>query len=125
MTDKTIPPNSIRPVTPPPASKSSQVETPKSGFQELLDQEVSRLKFSKHAQERMNHRQIQVDSKDLKRLGEAVKMAAEKGGKESLVIMDDVAYVVSIKNNTVITAVDGGNMKNNVFTNIDTAVILD
>lgn len=61
---------------------------------------------------------------ELSRLAGGVNRAAAKGARESLVLMDDKAFVVSVRNRTVITAVDGENMKENVFTNIDSAVIV-
>ena len=60
----------------------------------------------------------------MKQLQEAVNRARAKGARESLVLMGELALVVSVKNNTVITAVDGANMRVNVFTNIDSAVII-
>lgn len=96
-----------------------------STFQEILDKSIGKLQFSKHALERLDKRRLKLSSEDLARLEGAVAKAAAKGAKESLVVLGDVAYVVSIKNNIVITALDGPNMKDNVFTNIDSAVILD
>lgn len=58
------------------------------------------------------------------KLHTAIEKASNKGARESLILMDDLALVVSIKNKTVITAIDGANIKENVFTNIDSAVII-
>lgn len=82
------------------------------------------LKFSAHAQSRLSSRNIQLSTQDLNRIESGVAQAAAKGAKESLVLKDDLALLVSVKNNTVITAVDSASMKNNVFTNIDSAVIV-
>lgn len=60
----------------------------------------------------------------MQRLEGAVQKAAAKGAKESLILMDNVAYVVSVVNQKVITAVDQMSMKENVFTNIDSAILL-
>ncbi len=90
-------------------------------FQSILD---DRLKVSGHAQTRMQSRNIQLEPADWDRVMKGVDKAAEKGAKESLVLVDDVALVVSIKNRTVITAVDRQNLKENVFTNIDSAVVV-
>lgn len=127
MNDKFIPPpNQIRPIQPRPIPKDEKAKKPSgTSFQELLDQETGKLQFSKHAQQRLQARRIQVSEKDLEKLHEAVDMAASKGAKESLVMVGDVAYVVSVKNNMVITALDGQNARNNVYTNIDSAVIMD
>lgn len=83
-----------------------------------------RLKVSGHAQTRLQSRNIELGSAEWERVLSGVDRAAAKGAKESLVMMDDVALVVSVKNRTVITAVDRANLKENVFTNIDSAVIV-
>ena len=82
------------------------------------------LKVSGHAQGRLASRGIEMDSAAWDRVKGGVDRAAAKGARESLVLMDDVALVVSVKNRTVITAVDRGSLKDNVFTNIDSAVIV-
>ena len=81
------------------------------------------LRFSKHAQKRLASRNIELTSGDLAKIEQAVDTARRKGGRDSLVLMGDLALVVSVKNNTVITAVDENSSKENVFTNIDSAVI--
>lgn len=95
-------------------------------FGRLIEQQLGgdELKFSAHAQARMNSRNITLDARDLERLRQGVAQAAAKGSNESLVLKDNVAFVVSVKNNTVITAVDAQSMRGNVFTNIDSAVIV-
>lgn len=81
------------------------------------------LKFSAHAQTRLTSRNITWGANEAARLQAAVARAEQKGAKESLVLMDGTALVVSVKNRTVITAVDAASLKDNVFTNIDSAVI--
>jgi len=81
------------------------------------------LKFSAHAEQRMRDRNIRLSDVELARLRDAVDRARAKGARESLVMMDNAAFVVSVRNQTVITAVDLESMKQNVFTNIDSAVI--
>lgn len=83
-----------------------------------------RLKVSGHAKTRLESRNIELDQKAWDRVMSGVEKAAAKGAKESLVMIDDVALVVSIKNRTVITAVDKNSLKENVFTNIDSAVVV-
>lgn len=101
--------------------KSSQT----GAFQQILDQRLTtELKFSQHAQERLKARNIELGSAEMEQLQGAVNKARAKGARESLVLMGDLALVVSVKNSTVITAVDGDSMRDNVFTNIDSAVIL-
>jgi flagellar operon protein len=96
-----------------------------SNFNQLLEQELSGVKFSQHALQRLNSRKIELDSSQLSQLSQAVEKAAQKGAKESLILMNNsLAFVVSVKNRTVITAMDGESLKDNVFTNIDSAVIV-
>jgi flagellar operon protein len=83
-----------------------------------------KLKVSGHAQTRLQSRNIELGESEWNRVLEGVDRAAAKGAKESLVFVDDAALVVSIKNRTVITAVDRQHLKENVFTNIDSAVIV-
>lgn len=85
---------------------------------------TSGLKFSNHAIERMQSRGISYDPARLAKLDEAVKKAAAKGSKDTLVLMDDSAAIVSVKNNTVVTVMDKNNLKENVFTNIDSTIVI-
>ncbi len=96
-----------------------------ASFQKLLDQQLqtSELKFSAHALKRLAHRGIALSDGQMERLQEAVDKAAGKGSKESLILVDDLAFVVSVRNQTVITALDNEQMADNVFTNIDSAVV--
>lgn len=106
------------------ASRAAEAVTP---FDSVLQTTVDRglgLKFSAHAKERLNLRNINLSSEDVARMTEAVNKAAAKGARQSLLVMDDQAFIVSVTNRTVITALDGGSMKENVFTNIDSAVIV-
>lgn len=80
--------------------------------------------MSSHAQTRLQSRNIELEEGQWNRVKDGIDRAAAKGAKESLVMVDDVALVVSIKNRTVITAVDKANLKDNVFTNIDSAVVV-
>lgn len=93
------------------------------GFDRVLRERLSGLKFSAHAEERLKRRNIALAPGELERLKVAVDRAAAKGCCDSLVLMDDKAFVVSVKNRTVITAVDGASVKEGVFTNIDSAVV--
>lgn len=94
-------------------------------FQQMLSRRLTptEVRFSAHAQERLRAAGIQFGGEQQVKLRDAVDKAAAKGARESLVLLDGVALVVSVRNRTVITAVDGARMKDNVFTNIDSAVI--
>ena len=83
----------------------------------------SQLKFSKHATNRLSDRNIELSTGQLGRLSAGTQKAFEKGINESLVLIDELAFIVNTKNNTVITAMDQNSSDENVFTNIDGAVI--
>ncbi len=94
-------------------------------FEEVLQrtQGNSEVKFSKHAANRLNDRNIELTKEQLERLNEGTKKAGDKGIKESLVLIDELAFIVNTRSNTVITAFVQGETKENIFTNIDGAVI--
>ncbi len=96
-------------------------------FAEILkqtqDSKNSTVKFSKHAAGRLNDRNIELSDTQLDRLNAGTQKANEKGINESLVLVDQLAFIVNVKNNTVITAMDQAEADENVFTNIDGAVI--
>lgn len=83
------------------------------------------IKISAHAQARMEKRGVHLTSTDTEKLTKLVDRMQEKGVRDALVYMNNsVAMVVSIKNRTVITAVDDASARENIFTNIDSAAIL-
>jgi flagellar operon protein len=96
---------------------------PEKSFEEILTEEIEELKFSKHAQQRLESQNINLSNEDLQNIAQAVHKAESKGANEALVLLRDLAFVVSVKNHTIVTAIDSERMKENVFTNIDSAVI--
>ena len=107
------------------ALKSDQVKAP--AIDPKLAQgktEATKLKFSNHAIERMQSRGISYSPDDLARLDGAIQKAAAKGSKDTLVLMDSSALIVSVKNNTVVTVMDKNALKENVFTNIDSTIVM-
>ena len=100
--------------------------TNKTGsFDQVLNQTLGGVKFSQHASQRLQTRNINLSNDQMNQLKSAVDKAAQKGARESLILMDnDLALVVSVTNRTVITAMDGASIRDNVFTNIDSAVIV-
>ena len=121
-----FPQQPVQPITP---KKSGSIVKPQSketsNFAKVLDSKLNpELKFSNHAKQRLESRNIKLSDADLEKLNDAVAKVREKGARDSLVLMQDLALVVSVKNNTVITAVDGESLKENVFTNIDSVVIV-
>jgi len=128
MIDPILFPNPVQPARTdrPIPQKPARGPVSDSPFAQVLDQKLPSqgVKFSQHAQDRLKARNINLSDNDLARLEGAVNSVAQKGGKESLVMMGDAALVVSIKNRTVVTAMDRTQMQGNVFTNIDSAVII-
>ena len=113
-------------------SGSSAAGGPAAGgasFDALLQQQGGQggqngdIQFSRHALRRIEQRGLTLDADKMRRLKDAVGQAEQKGSRDSLVLLDEMALVVSIQNHTVVTAMDGGSQKGNVFTNIDSVVI--
>ncbi len=117
--------NGIYPNNIKPAFNPVTQDTKASSFQDILGQKVEEeksIQFSKHANTRLFERSINLSNNQMERVQNGVDEAKSKGIKESLVLVDNIALIVSVKNNTVITATSNSN--NNVFTNIDGAVIV-
>jgi flagellar operon protein len=122
------PPGVSGPVAPVAPARTPANTAPISGpsFAEVLAQRTTAsepLKFSRHAMARLQQRGIDLQGPTLQRLTDGVARAAGKGSRDSVVFLDGTAYVVSVANNTVITAVSPEHMHEHVFTNIDSAVI--
>ena len=95
-------------------------------FHEIFNQKINAsedVKFSKHANQRLESRNINLSQEQMSRLNQGVLKARDKSINESLVMMDNLAFIVNIKNNTVVTALESSD-ESNVFTNIDGAVIV-
>jgi len=107
-----------------PVSKprNAPAETKELSFREVLEQK--QLKFSQHAEQRLRQRGIHFGPEQLGEIARAVDQAAAKGARDSLVLYRDVAMIVSVPNRTVVTAMDEASMKEHVFTQIDSAVIV-
>ena len=116
-----VPPGAVR--APDPAAPAAGPRPSGGAFAEVLRGYVGTLRFSGHALQRLERRGIQVGPETLQRLESGVARAAGKGSRESVVLVDGTAYVVSVRNRTVITAVGPEHMREHVFTNIDSAVI--
>lgn len=100
-------------------------------FQEILKQKqagvtisTGNLRFSKHAANRLSDRNIELTTAQMERLTNGARKAGEKGIQDSLVIVDELAFIVNIPNKMVVTAMDQTENLDNVFTNIDGAVIM-
>lgn len=108
-------------------TKSSTNHIPqKKSFQEILQgiENKEELKFSKHAIERLRVRNINLTKAEITKLDGAIQKAKQKGVDEALILMDNKAFIASVKNRTIITAASDDQLKDNIFTNIDGAVII-
>jgi flagellar operon protein len=122
----------------PGANEKSKLNpTGPGSFQETLQNELSKtattgqgvaqtqaLKFSNHAVDRMTSRGVFFSPAELNKISDAVQRAAAKGSKDSLILTDKAALIVSVKNNTVVTVMDKAALKENVFTNIDSTIVM-
>ncbi len=107
-------------------STSSNDGLKESSFKELLNEkkaQVNALSFSKHATERIEQRNIDIDESVAGKLSEALEQAKDKGLKNVLVMIDSSAFILNTLSNKVITALNNSELKENIFTNIDGAVI--
>ncbi|WP_432409655.1 TIGR02530 family flagellar biosynthesis protein [Wukongibacter sp. M2B1] len=106
--------------------QSPSLGTQKKSFQEILNgiEKKQEVKFSKHALERLKARNIGLTNVEINKIDGAIKQAEKKGVREALILMDNKAFIASVKNRTIITAASGEQLKENIFTNIDGAVIL-
>jgi flagellar operon protein len=125
---KSTPINPSGPVTPSegpnrqqPASSSKASE---QSFADALSQ-AQGLKFSNHAQKRLQKRDITLSDDGLNRLANAVQKAEKRGSRDSLVLMDEMAFIVNVKERLVVTALDSESRGEGVFTQIDTVVFAD
>lgn len=96
-------------------------------FADLIKEKVQpqELKISTHAANRIKSRGIEMSDEVKAKLNQAVSDVAQKGGKDALLLMKNAAFIVNVPNRTVVTAMDKDNLKSNVFTNIDSATVID
>lgn len=122
-----VKPIDVRPISPTIRTSSAFETTLTSGsasFADVLAQKQN-ITFSKHAQNRLESRDINLGDDGLARLEEAVTKAEKRGAQESLILMDDMAFIVNVKNRMVVTAMDASKRGEGVFTNIDSVVLAD
>ncbi len=96
-------------------------------FKDILQEQIDTstgVNFSRHAMNRVMERDIDLSVDNLERLNEGIRLAGEKGLDDTLILLDEAAFIVSVKNNTVITTVNKDEMTGNVFTNIDGTVVI-
>ena len=110
----------------PGGQSTHNITKPNSSFEDIFAKKLfdnMEVKFSKHAESRLQTRNIQLTDEQKSKLNDAVNKAGEKNVKDSLVMVDDIAFVVNVREKNVVTVLNKDEMKNNVFTNIDGAVI--
>lgn len=112
-----------------PRKPARAVEKAEPSFREILSQKKAKfdtpeLKFSKHASMRLEERNISLSQEQKDRLESGTQKAEAKGIKDSLVLMDSLAFIVNIPNKTVVTAMEQGESQESIYTNIDGAVII-
>ena len=105
-------------------SNNTKISESGKTFKQILEDKSKndKVMFSKHASMRLDSRNLSLSTSQIKRVEHGIKRAEEKGIKDSLVLVDNIALLVNIKNKTVVTAID--NNSENVYTNIDGAVIV-
>lgn len=106
------------------ASSFGEILSQKKSIEEAVNESNSSIRFSKHAGERLEQRDIQLSQEQMTRLEEGTQKANNKGIKESLVLLDDMAFIVNTQSRTVITAMYQESGEDNIYTNIDGAVII-
>lgn len=116
-------PSALQAQQPKPAGTGGKSNT---SFSQVLETTLqnSGLTFSKHALQRMDARQITVSPQLVTQMSDAVEKARSKGVREALILNGGTAFIVNVPSSTVVTTMNGGEMKENIFTNIDGAVIL-
>lgn len=118
---------SIQGVTNQVSKQSTQNAPHTQAFEQTLQAKInanSNIQFSKHALSRVMTREVDLSVDYIERLNHGAELARNKGLKSSLILIDKVAFVVNLHDNKVITAIQEEGLKNNVFTNIDGAVIV-
>lgn len=120
-----------RPITQVPPVKTGELQNRQNlqsteSFAKILQDRLNQdVKISKHAQMRMEMRNVSLTESQKQKLSNAIDRADAKGIKDTLVVMERMAFVVNVRNRTVITAMNSTEMRENVFTNIDGAVFTD
>lgn len=108
-------------------STTVELQTHQDSFQDVLNKTIdgnSELQFSKHASMRLKSRDIKISNEQMERIENGVTKAKSKGIKDSLVLVDNIALVVNTRKNIVITAMEQTQSNENIYTNIDGAVIV-
>lgn len=100
----------------------AKVKGNNDSFGTIFQQELDKVKFSNHALKRLENRNIQLSDNEINKIQDAVQKAESKGSRDSLVMMNNTAFIVNVPNKTVVTALPVGDSNENIFTNIDSVV---
>ncbi|MDO7905828.1 TIGR02530 family flagellar biosynthesis protein [Paenibacillus sp. JX-17] len=103
-------------------TRSENAGKVQQSFDQMLQDQV--VKVSNHAAKRLEQRGLELKDEHMAKIGSALDQAAAKGAKESLFLMNNMALIVNVPKRTIVTAMDGDSMQNNIFTQIDSAVII-
>jgi flagellar operon protein len=119
--------SSATPIPSQPVRKYNSGNTEIPSFSQTLTQRTNAhaLKFSNHAQKRLQARDIELTQDGLTRLVSAVEKVEKRGGRDSLVLMDELAFIVNVKDHLVVTAMSANERGEGVFTQIDSVVLAD
>ncbi|MFN8507448.1 MAG: flagellar protein [Dehalococcoidia bacterium] len=106
-----------------PAGGSARQSPSGTSFEDALGRAQEEVRLSRHAQKRIDRRELGLDSARMDRLSTAIDRAAEKGARNSVVMLDGLAVVVDVRERTIVTALDTGGGGQRVFTNVDSVVV--
>lgn len=112
----------FKPIVSENRSVKNRAQNLKENFDSIFRKELDKIKFSNHALERLESRNIKFGDNELDKIRTAIDKAESKGAKDSLVMMNDTALIVNIPNKTVVTAMQVEQHSDNIFTNIDSVV---
>ena len=114
---------SVKPLDIDSSKANVNKDASKTSFSEILNEKLNKnINISKHANVRLTERNIVLSDEDMGKLSDAFDKAEDKGAKDSVILYKDLAFVASIKNRTIITAMPKG--EENIFTNIDSVILL-
>ncbi len=121
--------NKINPILFPQVSslQSSKNKKTNNEFKEHLDHELNHneIKISNHAAKRIIDRNLDLNGEEFVKIRNAITKLKEKGGKDSLVITSNAAYIVDVNQNKIVTAIDKENLQENIFTKIDSTILMN
>ncbi len=107
-----------------PLGKASENQKSPEEFKKILHEEQGKISMSAHAETRIRSREIPWSPAMEKRVSDGISALEAKGSREALILADDVAFIANVRSKTIVTAMDRAQLKERVFTNIDSAVLV-